>query len=228
MHMEYEISGKVMQAVTLKLTSGETVVTQAGGMTWMTDNFRMETNMSGGLFGGLKRAFSGESMFLTRYTCAGYEGQIAFSAGFPGNIVPLHLRPGQQVVCQKGAFLCSEDTVKLDMHFRKKLAGGLFGGEGFILQTLTGPGLAFLEIDGEVIERNLEPGEVIKVDTGHVAIFEPSVSFDVEMVKGLSNWFFGGEYFFAVLRGPGRVWLQTMPVINLAQKIIPFIPDHSN
>ena len=226
--MKYEISGKVMQVVTLTLNPGETVVTQAGGMTWMTDNFHMETNMAGGLLGGFKRALAGESMFLTRYTCYRDMGQIAFSAGFPGNIIPLHLEPGQQMICQKGAFLCSEESVQLGIHFRKKLARGLFGGEGFILQGLTGPGYAFLEIDGEVIERNLGPNEIIKVDTGHVAMFEPTVSFDVELVKGFTNLLFGGEYFFAVLRGPGRVWLQTMPVVNLVQKILPFIPDRSN
>ena len=152
--MKYEISGKVMQVVTLTLNPGETVVTQAGGMTWMTDNFHMETNMAGGLLGGFKRALAGESMFLTRYTCYRDMGQIAFSAGFPGNIIPLHLEPGQQMICQKGAFLCSEESVQLGIHFRKKLARGLFGGEGFILK-VSRTRLCLLEIDGEVIERNL-------------------------------------------------------------------------
>ena len=172
-----------------------------------------------------KRAVSGESLFLVEYTSQNGKGMVAFASDFPGKIVPLDLAEGQQMIAQKQAFLCAEKTVGLDIQFRRKLGAGLFGGEGFVLQKLTGPGVAFVCLDGEVVEYTLVPNEVLKVDTGHVALYEPSVAFDIETVKGFSNILFGGEgLFLATLRGPGRVWLQTMPTINLAKAIIPYLP----
>jgi uncharacterized protein (AIM24 family) len=172
-----------------------------------------------------KRAISGESLFLVEYTSQGGKGIVAFASDFPGKIVPLNLGGGQQIICQRDSFMCAEKSVQLEMHFRRKLGSGLFGGEGFILQKLTGPGLAFVELDGEVVEYTLEPGQVLKVDTGHVAMFEPTVQFDVEMVRGFRNVLFGGEgLFLATLRGPGRIWLQTMPIVNVAKKIAEYLP----
>jgi uncharacterized protein (AIM24 family) len=180
------------------------------------------------LGGMVKRAVSGESLFIVDYTVTGGRGLIAFASEFPGKIVPLNLAAGQQMICQRDSFMVAEKSVKLDMHFRRKLGAGLFGGEGFVLQKLTGPGLAFVELDGEVVEYTLEPGQVLKVDTGHVAMFEPTVQFDVEMMRGFKNILFGGEgLFLATLRGPGRVWLQTMPLVNVARKIAQYLPRGS-
>jgi uncharacterized protein (AIM24 family) len=147
----------------------------------------------------------------------------------PGKIVPVQLAAGQQIICQKDSFMCAERSVQLDIHFQRRIGSGFFGGEGFVLQRVTGPGLAFFELDGEVVEYTLEEGQVLKVDTGHVAMFEPSVHFDVEMVRGFRNILFGGEgLFLSTLRGPGRVWLQTMPALNLANKLAQYLPKPSS
>jgi uncharacterized protein (TIGR00266 family) len=224
--MEYKIIGTTLQAVILELDPGETVYSESGGMAWMTGNIAMKTSGRGGGIGGiLKRAVSGESLFLVEFTSENGKGQVAFASDFPGKIVPISLTQGQTLIAQKSAFLCAEKTVGLDIHFRKRLGAGLFGGEGFIMQKLTGPGVAFVCLDGEIVEYTLEPNQVLKADTGHVAMYEPTVTFDVEMVKGFSNILFGGEgLFLATLRGPGRVWLQTMPTMNLAEAIAPYMP----
>ncbi len=228
--MEYKIIGTTLQAVILELDPGETVYSESGGMAWMSGNIGMQTSGRGGGLGGiLKRAVSGESIFLVEFTSQDGKGTVAFASDFPGKIVPVNLADGQQMIAQKTAFLCAEKTVGLDIHFRRKLGAGLFGGEGFILQKLTGPGVAFVCLDGEIMEYTLQAGEVLKVDTGHVAMYEPSVAFDIEMVSGLGNILFGGEgLFLAVLRGPGRVWLQTMPTQNLAKAILPYLPTRSS
>jgi uncharacterized protein (TIGR00266 family) len=228
--MEYQIIGTTLQAVIMELDPGETVYSESGGMAWMSGNIEMKTSgRGGGLGGALKRAVSGESLFLVEYTSQGGKGLVAFASDFPGKIVPLQLDAGQQMICQKTAFLCAEKTVGMDIHFRRKLGAGLFGGEGFILQKLTGPGMAFVCLDGEIVEYVLGANQVLKVDTGHVAMYEPSVSFEVEMVKGFTNIFFGGEgLFLATLRGPGKIWLQTMPTSNLARAILPYLPSKSS
>jgi uncharacterized protein (TIGR00266 family) len=227
--MEYKIIGTTLQAVILELDPGETVYSESGGMAWMSSNIHMQTSGRGGGLGGVfKRAVTGESLFLVEYTSQGGKGIISFASDFPGKIIPVNLSQGQSMICQKSAFLCAEKTVGLDIHFRKRLGAGLFGGEGFILQKITGPGVAFVCLDGEIVEYTLEANQALKVDTGHVAMYEPSVSFDVEMVQGLSNIFFGGEgLFLATLRGPGRIWLQTMPTSNLARAIMPHLPKAS-
>ncbi len=223
--MKYEIRGGNLPVVLMELDRGESVFTESGGMGWMSNDIDMSTNMEGGLFGGIARKLAGESLFMTTYTSRANGSTIAFPSSMPGKIVDMRLASGQSIICQKKTFLCAERSVNLEMHFRKKLGTGLFGGEGFILQRVTGPGMAFMEIDGEVVEYELAHGEILKVDTGHIAMFEPSVDFDIEMVKGFKNIFFGGEgLFLAKLRGPGKVWLQTMPIMNLAREIIPFIP----
>jgi uncharacterized protein (TIGR00266 family) len=229
--MDYQIVGTTMQAVIIQLEPGQTLFSETGGMAWMSGNVVMNTNAGGGgglggmLGGMLKRAVSGESLFIVDYTVQGGRGLVSFASEFPGKIIPLHLGQGQSMIMQRDAFMCAEKTVSLEMHFRRNLGSGIFGGEGFIMQRVTGPGVAFAELDGEIVEYTLEAGQVLKVDTGHVAMFEPTVQFDIEMVRGFRNILFGGEgLFLATLRGPGRIWLQTMPAMNLAKKIANYLP----
>ena len=225
--MKYEIIGGSYPAVTCYLSSGEQMKTESGAMIWMSPNMQMETR--GGGFGKMmSRAFSGESMFQNIYTAQG-EGMITFGSSFPGQIRAVRIAPGQEMIVQKSAFLASEVGVNLSIHFQKKLGAGFFGGEGFIMQRLSGNGIAFVEIDGDLIEYNLKPGQQIIVDTGNVAGFETSVQMDIQTVSGAKNIFFGGEGLFnTVLTGPGRIWLQTMPISSVAGAIRPYIPTGSN
>ncbi|MCZ7538323.1 MAG: TIGR00266 family protein [Anaerolineae bacterium] len=218
--MEYTINGTVMQSLEIRLQRGEAVFTESGGMAWMSDGIDMKTSGRGGIGKSLGRVLSGESLFMTTYTCAAPQGVITFTPEAPGKIIPLHLRAGYSMICQKDAFMCAEDDVELTMHFRKRLGTGLFGGEGFILQKLTGPGTAFVEIIGELILVELQAGERLKIDPGHIAMYEPTCDYDITMVKGVMNWLGGGEgLFLATITGPGKVWLQTMPLSNLARKL---------
>jgi uncharacterized protein (TIGR00266 family) len=225
--MEYQIIGTTMQAVILELDPGETVYSESGAMAWMSGNILMQTSGRGGGLGGMfKRALTGESLFLAEYTSQGGKGLVAFASPLPGKIVPLNLGPGQEMIAQKDSFLCAEKTVTTEIHFRRKLGSGFFGGEGFIMQKLIGPGVAFVSLDGEIVEYTLDAGQVLKVDTGYVAMFEPTVQFDIEMMRGFRNILFGGEgLFLTTLRGPGRVWLQTMPTMNLAKTIAQYLPS---
>ncbi len=224
--MEYKIEGTVMQMLEVQLQRGEAVYTESGGMAWMSEGIEMQTNTKGGLMSGLGRALAGESLFMTTYTCSAQNARIVFTPEAPGKVVDVRLEAGQSLICQKDAFMCAEDSVKLEMHFRKKLGAGLFGGEGFILQKVTGPGTVFLEIPGEVKAYNLSANSVLKIDPGHIAMFEPTVSYDITTVKGVTNILFSGEgLFLAQLKGPGKVWLQTMPIANLASKIARYIPS---
>ncbi len=221
--MNYEIKGGSFPVVICQLESGEQMMTESGSMVWMSPNMQMETK-GGGLGKMFSRAFSGESMFQNIYTARG-RGMIAFGSSFPGQIKPITIAPGQEMILQKSAFLAAETGVQLSIHFNKKLGAGFFGGEGFIMQRLSGSGTAFVEIDGELVEYDLQPGQQIVVDTGNVAGFTPTVSMEIKQVPGLKNMFFGGEGVFnTVLTGPGRVWLQTMPISNVAMSIRPFIP----
>lgn len=223
--MEYKIEGGNLPVAICTMEQGESIFTESGGMSWMTTNMEMTTNMKGGLMKGLARKFSGESLFMTTYTCGQGQGLIAFAGSFPGEIRAINLAPGQSLICQKRAFLAAQSSVTLEVQFNKRLGSGFFGGEGFILQKITGPGVAFVELDGSVIEYDLAAGQTLKVDTGNVAMFEPTVQFDVQMVKGFSNMLFGGEgLFLSTLTGPGKVYLQTMPFNNLASQIIAKIP----
>jgi uncharacterized protein (TIGR00266 family) len=218
--LKYQLIGTTLQAVTLELGPGQTVYSESGGMAWMSANVRMEATTGGGLGKMLGRMFTGESLFLVDYTCPSGQGIVAFASEFPGKVVPIDLAQGQSVIAQKDAFMCAEKSVDVAIHFRKRLGAGFFGGEGFIMQKLTGPGLTFFELDGEIVEYTLQSGQTMMVDTGYVAMFEPTVDFDIEMVRGIKNIFFGGEgLFLARLRGPGRIWLQTMPMYNLARKV---------
>ena len=222
--MRYEIKGGSFPVVICYLENGETMITERGSMCWMSPNMQMETK-GGGLGKMFSKAFSGESMFQNHYTARGSNGMIAFNSSFPGEIKHVEIAPGQEMIVQKSAFLAAEAGVELSIFFQKKLGAGLFGGEGFIMQRLSGNGTAFVEIDGDLMEYHLKPGQKIVVDTGNVAGFEPSVQMDIQTVSGTKNILFGGEGLFnTVLTGPGRVWLQTMPIYNVANAIRPYIP----
>ena len=209
--MKYEIIGQTVPAVEISLASGESVYTQSGGMTWQTDGISMKTNARGGLKKTLGRMFSGESLFMVNYTAEKEGAKVAFAATMPGVILPVDLSGGKTLIAQKGAFLCAEQSVDLSVTFNKKLSAGFFGGEGFILEKLSGNGIAFLEVDGDMIEKELAPGEVLKVDSGNVVAFDSTVSYEIETVKGLGNILFGGEgLFLTKLTGPGKVILQTL------------------
>jgi len=226
--MRYEINGTLLEAVDVYLSQGESVFTESGGMAWMRGDIEMKTGTKGGLMAGLGRKLAGESLFMTTYTCRSGEGMIVFTPEAPGKVLDFQLQPGQSLICQKDAFMCAESSVTLEMHFRKKLGAGLFGGEGFILQKITGPGTAFLEIPGEAREYTLATGETMQVDPGHIALFEPTVNYDITTVKGLKNVLFSGEgLFLATLTGPGRIWLQSLPLSNLAGKLAKYMPTKS-
>ncbi len=221
--MNYDIKGGAFPVVLCNLADGEKMITEKGSMVWMTPNMEM-TTVGGGIGKMFGKAFSGESMFQNIYTAHG-AGMIAFGSSFPGRIVPIQLS-GNSFVLQKSAFLAAEPGVKLDIFFNKKVGAGIFGGEGFIMQKVSGTGIVFAEIDGDLIEYQLEAGQQMVVDTGYVAGFESTVSIDIQQVAGLKNKMLGGEGFFnTVLTGPGRIWLQTMPISGVANAIRPFIPS---
>ena len=226
--MKYEIKGNNFPAVICSLENGEKMITERGSMAWMSPNMQMETH-GGGLGRMLSKVLSGESMFQNQYTARGGAGLIAFASSFPGQIKVVEIGPGQEMILQKSAFLAAEAGVELSIHFQKRLGAGFFGGEGFVMQRLSGRGTAFVEIDGELVEYILRPGQQIVVDTGNVAGFEPSVQMDIQMVSGAKNMLLGGEgVFHTVLTGPGKVWLQTMPICNVANAIRPYIPTEKN
>ena len=221
--MQYEIRGGSFPVVICQLAAGEKMITESGSMTWMTPNMQMETQ-GGGVGKMFSKALSGESMFQNIYTAQGGPGMIAFGSSFPGKIVPIQISPNQEWILQKRAFLASESGVKLEVFFNKKAGAGFFGGEGFIMQKLSGSGTAFAEIDGELMEYQLQRGQQLVVDTGYVAGFEKTVAIDIQQVAGMKNKLLGGEGFFnTVLTGPGRVWLQTMPINGVASALSSFI-----
>ncbi len=224
--MEYKINGTTMQTVDVEIEPGESVYTESGGMCWMTSDIEMKTSGKGGILKGIGRMFAGESFFLTTYSASRSKGTVTFASEFPGKILPLELKEGQSVICQKDAFMCAESSVELKLHFRKKIGAGFFGGEGFIMQRLTGPGVAFLEISGELTKIELKQGETLRVDQSHIAAMDPSVEFDITTVKGVKNILFSGEgLFLSTVTGPGNVWLQSMPLANIAQKIASRLPQ---
>lgn len=225
--LKYEVFGGNLPAVSIKLETGQSIYTQSGGMLWMSSGITMETNMKGGLGKGLGRMFSGDSLFMATYTANAPGQEIAVASSFPGSILDLTMN-GNGIIAQKSAFLCAEPNVTLSAYVTRNIGSGFFGGEGFVLQRLTGFGKVFLEIDGSLVERNLAPGETLKVDTGNVAAFEESVTYQAEMVKGFKNILFGGEgLFLTTLTGPGKVWLQTMTLPSVAKKLTPFLPKQN-
>ncbi|HZU63004.1 MAG TPA: TIGR00266 family protein [Novosphingobium sp.] len=222
--MRYQLHGTTMQTVAIDLARGDSLYSQSATMAWMTDGVRMDTHTGGGLMAGLKRMFSGSGLFVTEFT-AETDSHIAFAPRFPGQILPVELAPGQALICRKETFLCAQGSVALDIFFQQRLGAGFFAGEGFILQKVTGPGVVFLDLSGEVVERNLAPGERLHVHAGHIGMQDPTVQVDIRMLRGFRNILFGGEgLFLATLTGPGRVWLQSMPIINLAEEIGRYLP----
>lgn len=215
--METKIVGEDLPVVVCKLKVGETVLTENGGMSWMDNDITMKTTTNGGIMKGLGRALAGESIFMNTYTAEKDDVEIAFASSFPGEILEFDLKEGEIIIAQKRAFLCAENTVDISMHFRKKIGAGFFGGEGFIMQKMTGPGKVFLEIDGSLVKKELKAGEKLKIDNGHLAVMTSGVDLNIETVKGVKNIVFGGEgLFLTTLQGPGTVWIQSMPVSKLA------------
>jgi uncharacterized protein (TIGR00266 family) len=228
--MQYRVVGQTVPCVEMLLNNGEGVYTQSGGMAYQSDGIDMKTNTNGGIGKAFGRLFAGESMFMATYTSMRDNATIAFSSTVPGNIVPINMAEHPQgMILQKGAFLCAQPTVTTQVTFTKKFSAGLFGGEGFILQQATGSGMLFLEVDGDTIERTLQPGEILKVNTGNVVAFDPSVKYEIEMVQGFSNIFLGGEgLFLTKLTGPGKVVLQTQNFQDFAGRIKPYVQVKSN
>lgn len=223
--MKFRIDGTVMQTVNVELDEGESVYSESGSMGWMSANMEMKTESKGGMMAGFGRMLSGESFFLTNFTARGGKGFVAFNSEYPGKIIKLELKEGEEMICEKDGFMVAQQTVKLSTFLNRKLGAGFLGGEGFILQKITGPGTAFVNFSGEIVEYDLKAGQMLKVDNGCVAMFEPSVKFDIVRLPGVKNMLFGGEgMFLATLEGPGKVWLQSMPMNSLAGQIAKFIP----
>lgn len=224
--MKYSIQGETLPVVICELESGESMITESGAMAWMSPNMKMETTSNGGIGKVFGRMFSGENMFQNRYTAQGGNGLIAFASSFPGSIKAFEVGPGRDYIFQKKTFLAGEKGIDISVHFQKKFASGLFGGEGFILQKISGRGIVFAEFDGHVVEYDLKPGQQIVIDTGYLAAMDATCQIDIQTVPGLKNVVFGGEgIFHTVVTGPGRIWLQTMPIYNVAGAIRPYIPN---
>ena len=227
--MQYQIAGEPLPVVTCQLAAGETMITERGSMSWMTPNMRMETTTNGGLGKAFGRLLAGEALFQNRYTAQGGPGLIAFASSFPGSIRAFEIGPGKELVVQKSGFLAAEAGVELSVFFQKKLGSGFFGGEGFIMQKLSGQGIAFAEFDGHVVEYELAAGQSLVVDTGYIAAMDATCSVDIVTVPGVKNAFSGGEGLFnTVVTGPGHIWLQTMPISNVAAVLRPFFPSRNN
>ncbi len=225
--MKYFIEGGDLPYVKVLLEAGEAMISEAGGRTWAKGDYVTETTSEGGMGKALGRMFAGESLFLSKYTAQG-PVEMAFASSFPGSIMAVELAPGQSIIAQKSAFLCATYGVDLAIHFQKRAGAGFFGGEGFIMQRITGPGLVFFEIDGNVVNYNLQAGERLVCDTGVLALMDPSCTMDIQMVKGMKNVFFGGEGLFdTTVTGPGRVVLQSMTKSGLAKMLAPFIGGNS-
>lgn len=225
--MRYSIEGGALPVAVIQLNPGEAMISESGGRTWSRGAVLTEATSEGGAGKALGRMFMGESLFMSKYT-AQSAAEIAFASSYPGRIVVRQLAPGESIICQKKAFLCGTYGVQLAVHFNKKVGAGFFGGEGFIMQRVTGPGLVFLEFDGHCIEYDLQSGEQIVCDTGVLAMMDMTCSIDVQMVKGVKNMLFGGEGLIdTVVTGPGKVTLQTMTISQLAKQLIPYLPSKS-
>ena len=202
--MQYKINGETFPIAEFHLERGDSIFTESGGMAWMSEGIKMTTSTRGGLMAGLGRALAGESLFMVTYSCEAASGSVVFTPESPGRILDMSLAPGQSLICQKDTFLCAEESVEVKIHLQKRLGAGLFGGEGFILQKVTGPGTAFFAIPGEVYARTLAPGEKLLVDPGHIAMFEPTVDYEINMVKGIKNVLFAGEGLFLDAQRAGQ------------------------
>lgn len=223
--MKSEIVGSVMPMVKIELATGQSVYAQTGAMKWMDEKIKMDTNMQGGVFSSVKRSLSGANFFLSQFSAKDNGATVAFGHSFPGRIIELDIAE-KSMVCQKRAFLCATNDVRLDIAFQKRLSAGFFGGEGFIMQKLSGTGKAWVEMDGEFIVKELQKGEKIRMETGSLGMFEDGMKMNIQLVKGFKNIFFGSEgLFLTTIEGPGKVWIQSMPASSLAAEILPFIPE---
>jgi len=227
--IKYEIEGGNLPVVICYPEAGQTLCTEGGAMSWMSPNMKMDTNTGGGLKKMFGRMFSGESLFLNEYTAQGGSGMIAFASSFPGSIIPYEVTPGNSIIVQKRGILAMEKGLELSVYFQKSLGRGFFGGEGFIMQKISGSGLVFLEIDGYCKEYDLGVGQSIVVDTGYLAAMSESCTMDIQTVQGAKNIFLGGEGLFHTrITGPGKVYIQSMPVINTAERLTPYIKIKSS
>ena len=227
--MQSRIQGTTMPVLEVLLQPGEAIISEAGELSWMTQSIQMTTHTQmgggGGLFGVIKRVAGGGTIFMTEYRAAGMQGEIAFATKVPGHILPFELRPGQEYFLHRHGFLCATEQVQLGVGFQQSLGAGIFGGDGFLLQKVSGHGTAWLELSGEVVVKDLQPGETLRVHPGHVGAFSGGVAFTITRVPGIKNLIFGGDgLFLAALTGPGRIWLHTLPIARLAHQILEYAP----
>jgi uncharacterized protein (TIGR00266 family) len=225
--MQSRIVGTTMPVLEIMLQPGEGVISEAGELSWMTQTIQMTTHTQmaggGGFLGAIKRVAGGGTLFMTEYTAAGYPGEIAFATKVPGHILPVEVGNGHEYLVHRHGYLCSTAQVQLGVGFQQSLGAGIFGGDGFLLQKITGYGTAWLELSGEVVVKDLRPGETLRVHPGHVGAFTSTINFQITRVPGIKNMIFGGDgLFLAALTGPGRVWLQTLPISRLAQQILEY------
>ena len=228
--MQSRIVGTTMPVLELLLEPGESVISEAGELSWMSESIAMTTHTQfgggGGFFGAIKRMAGGGSLFMTEYAAQGYQGEVAFATKIPGHILPIEIGPGHEYLIHRHGFLCATPQIQLGVGFQQSLGAGIFGGDGFLLQKITGVGTAWLELSGEVVVRDLRPGETLRVHPGHVGAYGADVTFNITRIQVIRNMFFGGDgIFLAALTGPGRVWLQTLPLSNLAHALGPYLPS---
>src|SRR5215813_3248938 len=229
--MQSRITGTTMPVLEVVLEPNEAIISEAGELSWMGSSIQMTTHTQfaggGGLFGVLKRVAGGGSIFMTEYRAVGAPGEVAFATKLPGHIVPVEVSPGHEYMIHRQGFLCATPLIQISVGFQQSLGAGIFGGSGFLLQHLSGQGTAWLELSGELVVRDLQPGETLRVHPGHVGAFQGCVSFNITRIQGIRNMFFGGDgIFLAALTGPGRVWLQTLPLVNLAHALEPYLPHN--
>jgi uncharacterized protein (TIGR00266 family) len=224
--MRYKVRGSTVQVVDFELKDGESLFCESSGMAWMTSNIEAKETMKGGITRGITRMLEGQSVFLTTYTCKGPLGLITFASQFTGKIVPVELKEGQELICQKSSSLCCQTTVAIDFFMRKPLAKGIFGWQSLVFHKFTGPGLIFMEIAGDVTEYKLQENQILKVDPGHVVMYETSVTNTFSSIKGSKHWIFGGKKtYICTFKGPGRLWLQSMSVLDVARMVLPYMPN---
>jgi uncharacterized protein (TIGR00266 family) len=227
--MQSRILGTTMPVLEFELNPNESVISEAGELSWMTSSIQMTTHTQyaggGGLFGMLKRVAGGGSLFMTEYRAIGGPGGISFATKLPGHIVPIEVGAGSEYMIHRHGFLCATPQIQISVGFQQSLGAGIFGGDGFLLQHVGGAGTAWIELSGELIVRDLQPGETLLVHPGHVGAFQASVAFQITTVPGIKNMIFGGDgIFLAILTGPGRIWLQTLPISKLAHKLMQYMP----
>ena len=230
--MQSRITGTTMPVLEFILENNEAIISEAGELSWMGSSIQMTTHTQfgggGGIFGVIKRVAGGGSIFMTEYRAMGGPGEVAFATKLPGHIVPVEVAPGHEYMIHRHGFLCATPQIQISVGFQQSLGAGIFGGDGFLLQRLSGQGMAWLELSGELVVRDLQPGETLRVHPGHVGAFQSSVSFQITTVPGIKNMIFGGDgIFLASLTGPGRIWLQTLPIAKLAHAIDNYLPHES-